>query len=124
MGEFFVFKLSESKHLDCLLMISYVRLRLQPPYVSNIIFELWKSSPAGEHYVRILYNRNALDTSKVCGGGDKCSLRALRHKVLAPYMLTRQQREAECLMHFTHDEPAGEHVKEVPVTIGSSITEE
>ncbi|KAF9901362.1 Acid phosphatase-like protein 2 [Lobosporangium transversale] len=31
-----------------------------PPYASNIILELWKSSP-GEHFVRVLYNGEVLD---------------------------------------------------------------
>ena len=91
-----------------------------PIYLSNIVFELWEK-PSGVKYVRVLYNKEPM--SMPCGGGGEvCSLKALRDQVLGPYLITKREREAQCLVHFSHDLPAGENVKEV--TVGSAVSEE
>jgi lysophosphatidic acid phosphatase type 6 len=92
-----------------------------PQYLSNIVFELWQK-PNGEHYIQVLYNKEPLNMENVCSGSKHCSLKSLRQQVLGPYLLSHRQRENECLVHFSHDEPAGKHVKEVEV--GSSLSEE
>jgi len=91
-----------------------------PHYLSNLVFELWQR-PNGQHYVQVLYNRQPINMDNVCGG-EACSLKSLQHHVLGPYLLSHRERESECLVHFSHDEPAGKHVKEVE--IGSSVSEE
>lgn len=91
-----------------------------PPYLANLVFELWQR-PTGEHYVQVLYNKEPLKMESVCGG-PACSLNSLRHQVLAPYLLTQKEREAECLVHFSHDKPAGDHVKEVAV--GAAVSDD
>jgi hypothetical protein len=91
-----------------------------PHYLSNLVFELWQR-PNGQHYVQVLYNKKPLNMDNVCGG-EACSLKSLRHQVLGPYVLSHLERESECLVHFSHDEPAGKHVKEVE--IGSAMSEE
>jgi lysophosphatidic acid phosphatase type 6 len=89
-----------------------------PHYLSNLVFELWQK-PNGEHYVQVLYNKEPLDLA--CS--DKvCSLNALKDQVLGPFMLSHRERESECLVHFSHDAPAGKHVKEVAV--GSAMSDE
>jgi hypothetical protein len=85
-----------------------VELDHWPQYLSNLVFELWQK-PNGEHYVQVLYNKEPLNMDHVCGG-SACSLKTLRHQVLGPYLLTHKEREAECLVHFSHDAPAGKHV--------------
>ncbi|KAG7667940.1 hypothetical protein Ndes2526B_g01646 [Nannochloris sp. 'desiccata'] len=91
-----------------------------PQYLSNLVFELWER-PNGEHYVQVLYNKEPLNMNKICGG-KACSLKSLQHQVLGPYLLSHRERETECLVHFSHDEPAGKHVKEVE--IGSAMSED
>lgn len=90
-----------------------------PVYASSIVFELWKSAHDGEHYVKILYNKEELPIY----GRSTCTLRTLKEHVLEPLTVSHDEREKECLLHFSHDRPAGQHVKET-VTIGSSISEE
>ena len=34
-----------------------------------------------------------------------------RDHVIGPYLLTRDAHQQECLLHFLHDQPAGEHVE-------------
>jgi len=92
-----------------------------PVYCSNLTFELWKNAQDGQPYVRVLYNGEDLSLVQACGG-PKCSLRQLKELVLAPYTLSKQQHDRECVLHFSHDKPAGEHVQEV--SFGSSVEEE
>ena len=91
-----------------------------PPYLANLVFELWQR-PSGEYYVQVVYNKEPLKMESVCGG-PACSLKSLSHQVLAPYMLTQKERQAECLVHFSHDQPAGDDVKEVQV--GAAVSDE
>lgn len=44
--------------------------------------------------------------------------------MIGPYLLTRDQRQQECLLHFLHDQPAGEHTETEEVSTGSSFAEE
>jgi hypothetical protein len=44
--------------------------------------------------------------------------------VIGPYLLTRDQHKQECLLHFMHDQPAGEHTETEEVSVGSSFQEE
>lgn len=92
-----------------------------PVYLSNIVLELWER-PNGDHYVTLLYNREPLEMGAMCGGG-RCLLSTLRHTVLGPYLLTKDERQKECLVHFSHDLPAGEHVSEKDVQVGSAVSE-
>lgn len=50
------------------------------------------------------------------------ALASLQHrdKVLGSYLLTRDQHKQECLLHFMHDQPAGEHVQTEEVAAASS----
>lgn len=90
-----------------------------PIYCSNLTYELWQPKGHGEPYVRVLYNREVLPLEELCGG-ETCTLSALMEKALAPYVLTQQERERECVVvHFSHDQPAGGDVK-----VGSSIEED
>lgn len=91
-----------------------------PSYASNLVFELWERAKDGEHYVKVLYNREDLSLSELCGK-SRCSLDALQNRVLKPLMMRDDERERECLLHFSHDRPAGQHVKET-ITVGSSIS--
>lgn len=40
--------------------------------------------------------------------------------MLGSYLLTRDQHKKECLLHFMHDQPAGEHVETEEVAAASS----
>lgn len=95
-----------------------------PSYLANLVFELWET-PKGDHYVRVLYDKEPLRTRH----GETYALKDLRHQVLGPYLITDKEREAECLVHFSHDSPAGQHVREVErggkaVEVGSSVSED
>ena len=43
--------------------------------------------------------------------------------MIGPYLLTRDAHQQECLLHFLHDQPAGEHVETEQVQVGSSFQE-
>jgi lysophosphatidic acid phosphatase type 6 len=93
-----------------------------PGYASNLVFELWERASNGEPYVMVLYNGKDVPLHEVCGG-SRCSLKALQEQVLQPYLLSKSQRDEECIVHFSHDLPAGKHVKET-ATVGSSVSED
>ena len=46
-----------------------------------------------------------------------------RDHVIGPYLLTKDAHQQECLLHFLHDQPAGEHVETEQVQVGSSFQE-
>lgn len=79
-----------------------------PPYLSNIIFELWEGPAAGgsagprAHYVRVLYN----DREVVIPGmqkGELCELSTFKQHVL-PYRIPERERAHQCTLLFTHEE--------------------
>ena len=41
--------------------------------------------------------------------------------MIGPYLLTRDQHQRECMLHFLHDRPAGEHTETEEVAVGSSF---
>lgn len=43
--------------------------------------------------------------------------------MIGPYLLTRDQHQKECMLHFLHDRPAGEHVEAEEVAVGASFEE-
>ena len=43
--------------------------------------------------------------------------------MIGPYLLTKDAHQQECLLHFLHDQPAGEHVETEQVQVGSSFQE-
>ncbi|PSC67963.1 Lysophosphatidic acid phosphatase type 6 [Micractinium conductrix] len=95
------------------------RVENWPPYLSNLVLELWRR-PSGGHYVKVLHNRSELPLTELCGSAT-CELQLFKDKVIGPYTLTRDQHRQECALHFLHDQPAGEHTETVQV--GSSFQE-
>lgn len=68
------------------------------------------------------YNREEVPLDRVCGGSP-CLLAQFRDRVLGPYLLTEEEHESECLVHFKHTGPAGERVEVQdlpPPKVGSS----
>lgn len=51
-------------------------------------------------------------------------LPACREQVLGPYLLTKDEHEKECLLHFLHDQPAGEHTETEAVQPGSAFPDD
>lgn len=47
-----------------------------------------------------------------------------REQVLGPYLLTKDELEKECLLHFLHDQPAGEHTETEAVQSGSAFPDD
>lgn len=47
-----------------------------------------------------------------------------REQVLGPYLLTKDEHEKECLLHFLHDQPAGEHTETEAVQPGSAFPDD
>lgn len=93
-----------------------------PPYLSNLTLELWRQ-PQGQQYVKVLYNQKELPLTELCGG-PTCELRQFREQVLGPYLLTKDELEKECLLHFLHDQPAGEHTETEAVQSGSAFPDD
>ncbi|KAL4424929.1 hypothetical protein ABPG77_009658 [Micractinium sp. CCAP 211/92] len=93
-----------------------------PPYLSNLTLELWRQ-PQGQQYVKVLYNQKELPLTELCGG-PTCELQQFRERVLGPYLLTKDEHEKECLLHFLHDQPAGEHTETEAVQPGSAFPDD
>lgn len=93
-----------------------------PPYLSNLTLELWQQ-PSGQHFVKVLYNKKELPLEDLCGA-PACELQLFKEKVIGPYLLTKDQHQKECMLHFLHDKPAGEHTETEEVQVGSSFQEE
>lgn len=93
-----------------------------PPYLSNLVLELWRQ-PQGQQYVKVLYNQKELPLTELCGG-PTCELQQFREQVLGPYLLTKDEHEKECLLHFLHDQPAGEHTETEAVQPGSAFPDD
>jgi hypothetical protein len=110
--------LHSSRRPQPLLVALGTKVEEWPPYLSNLVFELWERPQGGEPYVRVLYNKEELPLTELCGA-PQCSLKQLRETVLRPYLLSKDQRDSECLLHFVHDAVAGEHVRQV--ASGSSV---
>jgi hypothetical protein len=77
------------------------------------------ASPASLHEDRHIYHHL---TSTTCP--RPCGTLDCREKVLGPFLLTREQHQEECMVHFMHDEPAGEHTETEEVQVGASFQEE
>lgn len=106
-----------------------------PPYLSNIIFELYEEqqgqgqgqaragSGAGgrpappQHYVRVYYNTEELAIPGAAPG-QPCPLPTFKQAVLGRYLLSREERLRECTVEFTHED-AEPHA--VDVKTGSSV---
>jgi lysophosphatidic acid phosphatase type 6 len=101
-----------------------------PPYCAHLVFELFEpagsgagagSAPSGSASsarVRVLYRGEPLPLDALCGA-PTCSLAALRAALAGPYLVDKARHAEECALHFSHDKPAGRHVRELKV--GSSV---
>jgi lysophosphatidic acid phosphatase type 6 len=97
-----------------------------PPYCANLVFELFEpaggsgaAAPPGDRArVRVLYRGEPLPLDALCGA-PTCSLAALRAALAGPYLMDKARHAEECALHFSHDKPAGRHVKELRA--GSSV---
>ncbi|GAB4814148.1 hypothetical protein N2152v2_001194 [Parachlorella kessleri] len=83
-----------------------------PPYMSHVVFELWRRPSDGVHYVKVLYDRKPLALQELCPGpasaSGGCELHAFKEHVLGPYLLTQEAHRDECMVTFHHDRPVGE----------------
>lgn len=98
-----------------------------PPYLSHLVFELWKRPSTGEHYVKVLYNRKPLRLSELCpegeGRGASCPLDRFKQHVMGAYLVTQDAHREECTRNFHHDRPMGARgsAEEHKVSIGAAL---
>ncbi|GAB4816592.1 hypothetical protein N2152v2_003638 [Parachlorella kessleri] len=101
-----------------------------PPYMANIVLELWQRAGSGEHYVKVLYNRKPMRLSELCpegeGGGASCELQHFKEHVLGPYLLSKEAHTEECTAGFHHDRPLGDPgcMEEQHISIGAALSED
>lgn len=88
-----------------------------PPYLSNIIFELWECPPGpgdgppglghvsatSRHVVRVLYNREELSLPDALPDGS-VDLADFQHQVLAPFVLSESDHRLACVATPSHDD--------------------
>lgn len=77
-----------------------------PPYVSNVVLELWESPQHDTHYVRVIFNKKEVDLPDM-QPGHVCTLDSLKQNFFQPFVLTAEQKEEMCRVEFGHDEPGG-----------------
>eukprot|EP00197_Chlamydomonas_leiostraca_P004794 CAMPEP_0202870166 /NCGR_PEP_ID=MMETSP1391-20130828/14819_1 /ASSEMBLY_ACC=CAM_ASM_000867 /TAXON_ID=1034604 /ORGANISM="Chlamydomonas leiostraca, Strain SAG 11-49" /LENGTH=509 /DNA_ID=CAMNT_0049550657 /DNA_START=81 /DNA_END=1610 /DNA_ORIENTATION=- len=96
-------------------------LHAWPPFVSNIVIELWEvpaavpaaaagsapgskaqQSAAAQHVVRVMYNQSELDIPH-CPRGRYATLATFKHEVLGPFLLGPDQVSEACKVPMAHD---------------------
>eukprot|EP00775_Hariotina_reticulata_P008609 gene8609-8790_t len=109
-----------------------IELETWPPYISNLVFELWELSPPtvspqnnmaagsstsagaaaaaappaspGSFMVRVLYNKQPLQLPGAAEGDPHIlEFSHFRENVLAPFILSEQEHEQACRSSISHD---------------------
>ncbi|WIA35594.1 hypothetical protein OEZ86_004015 [Tetradesmus obliquus] len=104
-------------------------LQRWPPYISNLVFELWELKPPthqlqnnmaagnaaaasssssseapGPFVVRVLYNKQPLQLPGAAEANPTLlELGTFKHEVLAPFILSEEQHAQACSMPISHD---------------------
>jgi len=72
-----------------------------PPYVSNLVFELWQLPGSESHVVRVLYNREELDIPH-CPTGKYAVLAEFKEEVVGPFLLQQSDIKEMCKVPIQH----------------------
>ncbi|DBB06874.1 TPA: hypothetical protein ACH3X3_009533 [Trebouxia sp. C0006] len=78
-----------------------------PPYVSNVIFEMWESQKDGkkQEYVKVLVNGKEVDLPDMLPG-HVCTLESFQNAFWKPFIVTEEERQEACTLTFEHEQPA------------------
>ncbi|KAK9831918.1 hypothetical protein WJX84_009477 [Apatococcus fuscideae] len=74
-----------------------------PPYLSNVIFELWERD--GQHYVQVLYNLDPM-TLPESKPGEPVTLKYFVDKTLGRFLIAEGDRDAACRVTYDHQDSA------------------
>jgi hypothetical protein len=92
------------------LLVTMTRQEIEwwPPYVSNLIFELWErgSGKQKEHYVRVLHNGQEISLPHM-KPGRVCTLEDFEATYFRPFIVSKEEHEDLCAVTFGHEQPAG-----------------
>ncbi|DBA85742.1 hypothetical protein WJX77_001343 [Trebouxia sp. C0004] len=78
-----------------------------PPYVSNVIFEMWESQKDGkkQEYVKVLVNGKEVDLPDMLPG-HVCTLESFQNAFWKTFIVTEEERQEACTLTFEHEQPA------------------
>eukprot|EP00200_Dunaliella_tertiolecta_P002707 CAMPEP_0202357266 /NCGR_PEP_ID=MMETSP1126-20121109/11362_1 /ASSEMBLY_ACC=CAM_ASM_000457 /TAXON_ID=3047 /ORGANISM="Dunaliella tertiolecta, Strain CCMP1320" /LENGTH=445 /DNA_ID=CAMNT_0048950113 /DNA_START=101 /DNA_END=1438 /DNA_ORIENTATION=- len=98
----FLYSGHDSTIMPLLSSLGVTRLTQWPPYLSNLVFELWELPSKKETVVRVLRDRQPLDIPH-CPPGHCPTLTTFRDEVIGSLFITREALAEACVVEIDHD---------------------